>query len=110
MVLADLVRPTLEGLILACCDDAEGIVACVDTRTDGRRILKVKDTLTVRTREVEHHIAQLCSSNVIGKKLKISSAALCLTEADSEYLVETASAPGTCAHAVVEGCSESRQR
>ena len=77
-VLADLVRPTLEGLILACFDDAEGIVDCVDTHTDGRRILEVKDTLTVRTRESE-------------QKLKISPAALCLTEADSEYLVEPAS-------------------
>ena len=124
VVLADLVRPTLEGLILACFDDAEGIVDCVDTRTDGRRMLEVKATLTVRTRESEHHIAQLCSSNVIGEKLKISSA-LCLTKADSEYLVKTASffaaalgdssaflaiGPGICARAVVEGCSESTQR
>ena len=48
LVLADLVRQTLEGLILACFDDAEGIVDCVDTRTDGKRILEVKDTLKVR--------------------------------------------------------------
>ena len=91
MVLADLVRSTLEGFILACCDGAEGLMDCVDTRTDGRRIFKVKDSLTVRTRESEQHIAQLCSSSVIGEKMKISSAALCLTEAYSEYLVETAS-------------------
>ena len=48
LVLADLVRQTLEGLILACFDDAEGIVDCVDTRSDGKRILEVKDTLKVR--------------------------------------------------------------
>ena len=91
LVLADLVRLTLEGLILACCDDAKGSVDCVDARTDGRKILEVEDTLTVHTRESEHHIEQICSSSVIGEKLKIWSAALCLTEADSEYLVETAS-------------------
>ena len=90
LVLADLVRPTLEGLILACFDDAEVIVDCVDTRTDGRRILEVKDTLQVRTRESEHHIAQLCSSSAIGERLKSSSATVCPTEADSECLVETA--------------------
>ena len=91
LVLADLVWPTLEGLILACFDDAEGIVDCVDARTDGRRILEVKDTFKVRTRESEHYIAQLYSSSAIGEKLKGSSATVCPTEADSKYLVETAS-------------------
>ena len=49
-----------------------------------------KDTLLVRMREIEHHIAQLCSSNVIGERLKSSSATVRPTEADSKYLVETA--------------------
>ena len=30
-------------MILACFDDAEGFVDCVDTRTNGRRILEVED-------------------------------------------------------------------
>ena len=41
-------------------------------------------------RESEHHIAQLCSSSVIGERLKSSSAKVFPTEADTEYLVETA--------------------
>ena len=86
-----LVRPTLEGLILTCCEAADGTLFCVDTRADGRMLCENKDTLLVRMRESEHHIAQLCSSNVIGEKLKSSSATVCPTEADSEYLVETAS-------------------
>ena len=105
----------IESHVLLCC--GRNFVDCVDTRTDGRRILKIKDTLTLRTRESEHHIAQLCSSSVIGEKLKISSAALCLTEPNSEYVVALVYAealqgsfltigPGTCARAVVEGCSE----
>ena len=65
LVLADLVRPTLEGLILACCHDAEGIMDCVHTGTDGGRIFKVKDSLTVRTRESEHHWHNFVRSTVI---------------------------------------------
>ena len=49
-----------------------------------------KNTLLVRMGESEHHIAQLCSSSVIGERLKTSSATVCPTEADSKYLVETA--------------------
>ena len=92
MVLADLVRPTLEGSILACCVAADGTFFCVDTRGDGKKMFENKDILLVRTRESEHHIAQLCSSSVIGEKLKSSSATVCPTEADSKYLVETATA------------------
>ena len=68
-----------------------GALFCVDTRADGRKMCEDKDTLLVRKRESEHHIAQLCSSNVIGEKLKYSSAMVCPTEADSKNLVETAS-------------------
>ena len=85
--LTDPVRPTLEGLILTCCD-ADGTLFCVVTRADGRKMCENKDILLV---ESEHHIAQLCSSTVIGEKLKSSSATVCPTEADSKYLVETAS-------------------
>ena len=91
MVLADLVRSTLEGLILTCCDAADGTLFCVDTRADGRKMCENKDTLLVRKRESEHHIAQLYSSSVIGEKLKSSSATVCSTEADGKFLVETAS-------------------
>ena len=91
LVLADLVRPTLKGLILTCCEVADGTLFCVDTRADGRKMCENKDTLLVRMRESEHHIAQLCSSNVIGERLKSSSATVCPTDADSTYLVETAS-------------------
>ena len=55
---------------------------------DGRKMCENKDVLLVRMRESEHHIAKLCSSSVIGEKLKSSSATVCPTEADSEYLVE----------------------
>ena len=91
MVLKDLVRSTLEGLILTCCDAADGTLFCFDTRADGRKMCGNKNTLLVRVRESEHHIAQLCSSSVIGEKLKSSSATVCPTEADSKCLVETAS-------------------
>ena len=90
MDLRDLVRPTLEGLILTCCDAADGTLFCVDTRADGRNMYENKDTLLVRMRESEHHIAQLWSPSVIGERLKSSSATVCPTEADSKYLVETA--------------------
>ena len=53
--------------------------------------MKNKGILLLRTRESEHHIAQFCSSSVIGEKLKSSSATVCPKEADSKYLVETAS-------------------
>ena len=36
--LRDLVRPTLGGLILTCCDVADGTLLCVDTRADGREM------------------------------------------------------------------------
>ena len=84
-------RPTLEGSFLACCDAADGTSFCVVTSADGRKMCEIKDSLLVRMRESEHHIAQLCSSSVIGEKLKSSSATVCSTEADSKYLVETAS-------------------
>ena len=90
MDLTDLVRPTLEGLILTCCDDADGTLFYVVTRADGRKMCEHKDSLLVCTRESEHHIAQFCSSSVIGEKLKSSSATVCPTEADGKYLVETA--------------------
>ena len=77
-------------LILACCDAADGALFCVDTRAEGRKMCENKNTLLVRTKESERHIAQLCSSSVIGDKLKSSSATVCPTEADSKYLVETA--------------------
>ena len=64
---------------------------CVVARADGRKMCENKDTLLVRMRESEHHIAQLCSSSVIGERLKSSSATVCPTEADSKYLVETSS-------------------
>ena len=83
VVLPDLVRPTLEGLILACCDAADGTLFCVDTRADDRNMCENEDTLLVCTRESKHRIAQLCSSSVIGEKLKSSSATVCPTEADS---------------------------
>ena len=89
--LTDLVRPTLEGLILTCWDAADGTLFCVDTRADGRKMCANKNTLLVRMRESEHHIAQLCSSSVIGESLKSSLATVCLTEADSNHLVENAS-------------------
>ena len=91
MVLTDLVRPTLEGSILTCCDAVDGTLFCVDTRADGRTTCENSDALLVRMRESEHHIAQVCSSNVIGEKPKSSSATVCPTEADSKYLVEIAS-------------------
>ena len=90
MDLRDLVRPTLEGLILTCRDAEDGTLFCVVTRADGRKMCENMDILLVRIRESEHHIAQLCSSSVIGGKLKSSSATVCSTEADGEYLVETA--------------------
>ena len=73
-----------------------------------------------RMREREHRIARIPLLSVIGGKLESSSATLFLTEADSEYSGETVSifaetlrdstaGPGTCARAVVEGCSESKQ-
>ena len=89
--LTGLMRPTLEGLILTCCDAVNGSLFCVDIRADGRNMCENKDILMVRMGESEHHIAQLCSSSVIGEKLKSSSATVCPTEADSKYLVETAS-------------------
>ena len=64
MDLTDLVR-----LILTCRDAADGSLFCVDTRADGRKMCESKVTLLMRTRESEHHIAQLCSSSVIGEKL-----------------------------------------
>ena len=73
MDLTDLVRPTLEGVILTCRDAVDGSLFCVDTRADGRKMCENKDTLLVRMRESEHHIAQLCSSSVIGEKLKSSN-------------------------------------
>ena len=91
MDLTDLMRPTLEGLILTCRDAADGSLFCVDTRADGRKMCENKDTLLVRTRESEHHIAQFCSSSVTGERLKSSSAMVCPTEADGKNLVETAS-------------------
>ena len=91
MVVTDLVRPTMEGLILTCCDAADRTLFCVDTRADDRKMCENKDTLLVRMRESEQHIAQHCSSNVIGETLESSSATVCPTEADSKYLVETAS-------------------
>ena len=87
--LTDLVRPTLEGLILTCCDAADRTLFCVVTRADGRKICENKDFLLVRTRESEYHIAQHCSSSVIGEKLKSSSATVCPTEADSKYLLRS---------------------
>ena len=33
------------GLILACCDAADGTLFCVDTRADGRKMCEDKDTL-----------------------------------------------------------------
>ena len=89
--LTDLVRPTLEGLILTCCDAADGTLFCVVTRADGRKMCENKDILLVRMRESEHHIARPCSSSVIDERLKSSSATVCPTEADSKCLVETAS-------------------
>ena len=67
MDLTDLVGSTLKGLILTCCDAAGGTLFCVVTRADGRKMCENKDTLLERMRESEHHIAQLCSSNVIGE-------------------------------------------
>ena len=65
MDLTDLERPTLEGLILTCRDAADGSLFCVDTRADSKKKCKNKDTLLVRMKESEHHIAQLCSSGVM---------------------------------------------
>ena len=86
MNLTDLVRPTLEGLILTCCNAADGTLFCVVTRADGRKMCEN----LVRMRESEHHTAKLSSSNVIGEELKSSSATVCPTEADGKYLVEIA--------------------
>ena len=61
--LTDLVRPTLEGLTLTCCDAADGTLFCVVTRADGRKMCENKDILLVRMSESEHHIEQLCSSS-----------------------------------------------
>ena len=62
--LTDLVRPTLEGLILTCRDAADGTLFCVVTRVDGRKMCENKDILLVRTRESEYHIAQFVSNGV----------------------------------------------
>ena len=80
VVLPDLVRPTLESLILACCDAADGTLFCVDTRADGRKMCENKDILLLRMRESEHRIAQLRSLSVIGEKLRSSSATMCPTD------------------------------
>ena len=40
--LTDLVRPTLEGLTLTCYDAADGILFCVVTRADGRKMCENK--------------------------------------------------------------------
>ena len=101
-------------------DAVDGNVIRVDVRTDGRKMSNIKDSLTECTRRSEHHDAHVISSAVMGEKLESPPATLCLTEADSEYLVETADLCqnpgtqctfstvgfGTCARAVVEGCSE----
>ena len=57
LVLADLVRPTLKGLILTCCDAADGTLFCVVTRADGRKMCENKDSGAHERERTSHRTA-----------------------------------------------------
>ena len=67
LVLADLVRPMLEGLILACFDDAEGIVVTLahlvaELSIHGRLSQEDQNTNTLNTLELR------CGSTVVHRR------------------------------------------